>query len=818
MSKPIEDQVSELQQAIQAQEGMREMLGDDVVDATIAALQEKLAKLKSNLPEERKLVTCLFCDVVGSTRLAAERDPEEVLHIIDGALRTMRAGVEQFGGNVARYMGDGVLAFFGAPQALEGHAEQAVLAGLEIQSRTGKYEARLIQEYGLTEFKVRVGINSGYVVAGHVAGAAGEYTVIGDAVNIASRFEEAAPPGGVLVGENTFRLAGGEKTFEVEPWGEIEVKGESKPLNVYQIVRHRSRTERRITSAARAPLAGRDREMKFLKAGFENSISKKRTQVVLVEGEAGIGKSRLRQEFVHWLEVNHPATQIWLGSSFSYTSQTPYALASSLLKSALNILGTDNTEQRREKLEGGSAGLTVEQLHGLAAILALPYADDSLSELEPQARRHAIFAAFNAFCRTHAEQNKMLLIFEDIHWADEISLELIDSLVNNTRDIFFYCLMLSRSGVKHKISQSEFHKRLGTDIFTTLKLDYLTHDQTGNVIRSLLAIFDIDDDITQPIQSVTQGNPFFIEEIISSFKEDGTLEQIDGGWRLARNLKGIQVPDTVQGVLAERIDRLEPGLKSTLQHAAIIGRTFWQELLNNLVDHKVDSHLSRLADQEFVERHGRAVLVQDWEWIFRHTLVQEVAYDSVLKEIRREVHRKIAQWLEQHVTDRIEELAPMIGLHFEQGRSWGKAIAYLAMAADRSKNIYALREATSFLDRAIQLSEDNQGAVDQETMLGLLESRGEVRGLEGEFEGAVVDLGKVLEAARLEEDKPRERDLLIGLGMIYRRADDYENALMYLGQGLEAARSIGDRHGTADALYHLGRLVFRTTTKSNRTF
>jgi tetratricopeptide (TPR) repeat protein len=667
-----------------------------------------------------------------------------------------------------------------------------------------KYEAQLFQEYELSDFKVRVGINSGYVVAGHVAGAEGEYTVIGDTVNLASRFEEAAPPGEILVGENTFRLAGERDQFEVEPWGEMEVKGEPRPLSVYQILSRRPQGQSRKAAVARAPLAGREPEMKVLKDHFKEGVSRSQGQVVLVEGEAGIGKSRLRHEFVAWLDQNQSAVQVWLGRAFSYTRQTPYALASSMLKSALSILETDNVDQRRKKLDQGLSGMPVEQLHGLAAILALPYPDDSLSGLEPQARRHAIFEAFKTFCFSHAEQNQLVLIFEDVHWADDISLDLIESLVEEDHEVAFYCLLLTRPDTRTGFRYADLEGRMNAESYTTIQLDYLTHYQSGDMIRSLLPSSNVSEDIIQPILSVTQGNPFFIEEIISSFKEDGTLEPMNGGWQLARSLEGIQVPDTVQGVLAARIDRLEPDLKITLQQAAIIGRTFWQELLNNLVTKNVDSQLSKLSEQEFVERQGRAMLVQDWEWIFRHALVQEVAYDSVLKEVRREVHRNIAQWLERHGADRIEELAPAIGLHYEQGQTWDKAVGYLVKAADRSKEIFALREAASFLDRAVRLTEDNPNAVDRRTLLSTLEKRGEVRGLAGEFAGAIEDLNMVLDAARQEADKPRERDLLISLGRFYLKSDDYENAVTYLSQSLDTARGIGDRHGMADVLYHLG--------------
>ena len=811
MSKPIDEQISELEEAIRVQEGLRDSVGDDIVDATVEALREKLNALKSSSGEERKLVTCLFCDLVGSTQMAAVRDPEEVLQIVDGALREMDAAVQAYGGNVARYMGDGVLAFFGAPQALEDHAEQAILAGLDIQNRLSEYELEVKDRYGLDDLQARVGINSGYVVAGHVAGAKGEYTVIGDTVNVASRIEEAAPPRGVLVGESTFRLAGGDTHFEAREWGEISMKGQAESLEVFEIRSPIDSSSSKSIAVARAPLTGRLDELSQLQQYFQNAVTNKLPKAVAIIGEAGIGKTRMRHEFADWLFESDPSALVWLGRAFSYTSQTPFGLVGSLLKSALEISQTDNASQMREKLEVGwsaAEDLTTEHLHGLAAILALEYPDDKLSSLEPRARRNAIFDAFSAFSASYARQAHLVLILEDIQWSDDASLDLIEYLTQSVSNVPLFGLLLSRPPESFVGETPAAASRIAVGPYSEIRLRHLTPEQTSEMIQLLLSGTSIPSSMVDSIVEATQGNPFFIEEIISSLIEDGTLEAENGTWKLASKESELHVPETVQGVLAARIDRLEPDLKNVLQHAAIIGRTFWQELLASLIQQPVDDHLNKLSDQEFVEKRGRDTVVQDWEWIFRHVLVQDVAYDSVLKQLRRTVHHEIAKWLETQGADRLEELAPLLAHHFEEGQAWEKAIEYLLRAADRSRGLYALTEATIFLDRAVDLATQQVKSIDPELQFRLHETRGEVRGLAGEFDGAVDDLGLVLAVARHEGDKAKEQSLLVSLGMVYRRADDYENAMSHLSKALDVARSTDDRSGMADALYHLGSVAW----------
>jgi predicted ATPase len=328
------------------------------------------------------------------------------------------------------------------------------------------------------------------------------------------------------------------------------------------------------------------------------------------------------------------------------------------------------------------------------------------------------------------------------------------------------------------------------------------------MVQDLLKSFDLPEWLTTIITERSQGNPFFVEEIVHDLIEVGALRPANGSWQVVGGLSDLHVPDTVQGVIAARIDRLDPALKHTLQHAAMIGRTFWQQLLAELVDADVSEQLAYLSELDFVQRFGRAAFVADWEWIFRHVMVREVAHDSVLKETRRPVHAKIARWLEREGADRVEELAPALARHYVEGQIWDKAINYLTMAGKRSQNLFALSEAQRFYEQALALIEAHPEATGEGERLELLEKRGVVRGLAGDFDGAIADLDLVLRAAKDSGNRPKEQAILISQGMIYRRADDYEKATSRLSMALDAARESGDQRSLADVLFHLGSVVW----------
>ena len=804
-----EEKSQQLKNAIVALEAQRTILGDLVVEASISALQKEIASLRPAYIEERKLVSILFCDIVGSTRIAADRDPEVVLTIVNGALQEMNQAIEFFGGTVSRYMGDGILAIFGAPKAQERHAEQAIRAGLAIQDRMAVYADQLRQEHDLPNFQARVGINSGHVVGGVVGGEHGEYTVIGDAANLASRFEAAAPPGAVLVGESTYHLAGGERILDTEALVPIAVKGSLKAQRVYLVKRLHAFPK--LIGAAQAPLTGRSSEMTTLQESFQRINEQQTLAFIQVIGPAGIGKTRLRREFTAWLESSPIPHHLYLARALTFSGSTPYALASSLLKAAMNIVDTDTLEQRRENLLAGwqeIGSLSEEHLHGLAALTAVNLEKNSLDDLDPQARRDVIFESFITFWQRQAEQSLLVLVLEDTHWADELSLDLLEKLADALRNTGLLLIFISRPARRQEGRYLTLKSRLDKAFLSPIILKELDLGQTGRLVKGLLAFNEVPLDLIRGIDDKAQGNPFFIEEIVNSLLEDGSLMNQDGAWVLTKDMAAVQVPDTIQGVLATRIDRLEQDDKQILQYAAIIGRSFAQKVLAGLFEREIEGPLESLRERDFIVKSGRMALEDDWDWLFRHVLVQEVAYESVLIEIRRKTHYRIALNLESIAQDRVDELAPTMAHHFQYGQQWDRAIFYLVQAAEHAAQMFALQDALSFFDRAIDLGEAHPREIPPNTLLDIFEKRGDARALAYEFDSAEVDFRICLAEARRAGDRKREQSLLVRLGFLFRTADRLEDAVEYLQAGLEVARRSADRRAVADTLYHIGTVAW----------
>ncbi|MDX1415595.1 MAG: tetratricopeptide repeat protein, partial [Candidatus Promineifilaceae bacterium] len=349
---------------------------------------------------------------------------------------------------------------------------------------------------------------------------------------------------------------------------------------------------------------------------------------------------------------------------------------------------------------------------------------------------------------------------------------------------------------------------LEPDAYAEILLQELDTEQTGRMVRGLLAFEEVPPALLPAIDKHAQGNPFFIEEIVKTLLEDGSLIHREKGWTLTRELAEIHVPDTVQGVLAARIDRLEAGEKEVLQHAAIIGRSFPQQVLGSLFEREIESDLEVLRERDFLIKPEKEVSMDDWEWLFRHVLVQEVAYESVLIELRRKIHGRIAAILERISGDRLDELAPTLALHCERAQIWSRAIEYLVTAAERAARVFALPEALLFYDRAVELGEAHREEMSDAALLDLYENRGDVRALAYEFDGAETDYRIVLTAARQRRDHAREQRVLVHLGFLFRNADRWEESVTCLHAAQEIAREHGHLRTVADTLYHLGTVAW----------
>jgi class 3 adenylate cyclase/tetratricopeptide (TPR) repeat protein len=718
---------TELEKAIAVLEAQRVILGDAVVDAAIAPMRRQLetqeqgqqpagAEAEVQIPAERKLITILFADVVGSTALAEKLGAETTRLILDRCLRQISRAIDEFGGTVSSLMGDGLMAFFGVPQAYEDDPERAVLAASRIHQNVAGYVAELGQP-----LEVRVGINTGRVVLGEMGGAVhSEYTAMGPPVNLAARLQSAAKPGKTLLGESTARMV--RYRFHLEPVEPLDLKGFVEPVMAYEPLGELARPEpARGIPSLQSTLVGRDIELGKLvemTAGLDQGIG----GIAALIGEPGIGKSRLLQETK--LAQQNGQLRFAEGRAYSYTQDQPFSVVLDLLAELLDLAADDSPAILDLKLEATLGSLFEGDLRlvwpFLATLLGAPlppqYAD-ALSGLDPEALNARINQAVQLLVERMAAQRPLVLSFEDLHWADHGSLALIESLLLDTEHYPLLLIMLFRPDRDKPVwqlkltAETHFAHR-----YLELLLAPLDEKASAEMIENLLEATNFPGRLRDMIGERAQGNPLYVEELIRSLIEGGFLRQEGDSWQIRGQITGLEVPETLEKVIQARLDRLPQAERATLQAASVIGRRFAYRVLEGIVpaNGNLRSHLLRLQQVGMVRERSR---LPEPEYIFKHVIVQNVTYSTLLREQRRQLHKQAAETLEKLFPDRREELAGTLAGHYAAAGDNNKAISLFIQAAGRAKEIYTYEEALHFLDRARVLSEKEDTQPEEQMML-----------------------------------------------------------------------------------------------------
>ena len=656
-------------------------------------LAEKILTSRSALEGERKQVTVLFADLKGSMELLADRDPEEARKILDPVLERMMEAVHWYEGTVNQVMGDGIMALFGAPVAHEDHAVRACYAALRMQRRVNLY-ADEIRRIGGSPVQIRVGLNSGEVVVRSIGSDLHmDYTAVGQVTHLAARMEQLARPGSVLLTGETLALA--EGYAHVKPLGPVAVKGLETAMQVYELIGRGQARSRLQASAARGltRLVGRTNEMQQLAQAFERAAAG-HGQIVAVVGEAGVGKSRLFWEFTR---SHH--TRGWLlleSSSVSYGKATPYLPVIELLKSYFAIQDRDGQREIRERVLGKLLILDrgMEPLLGpLLGLLDVPVDDAAWTALDPPQRRQRTLEAVKRLLLRESQVQPLLLLFEDLHWVDAETQALLNSLIDSLPTSRILLLVNYRPEYAHIWG--------GKPAYLELRLDALQGESAEELLNTLLG----QDRTLEPLKRLlivrTQGNPFFLEESVRALVETGALLGERGGCRLARPLQTIQVPATVQAVLAARIDRMPPADKELLQVASVIGKDVSFALLEaiaELGDEELRVILDRLQTAEFLYETS---LFPDLEYTFKHALTHEVAYGSLLQGRRRALHARIVEAIEALYPERLAEQVERLAHHALRGEMWQKAVVFLRKAGQKAAERSAYREATTYFEKAL---------------------------------------------------------------------------------------------------------------------
>lgn len=672
--------------------------------------QELLKKLNAavaggGLSGERRVVTMLFCDVKGSTAAAEQLDPEDWTDVINGAFEHMIKPIYTYEGTVARLMGDAILAFFGAPIAHEDDPERAVRAGLEIVSGIKPYCEKIQERFGI-DVNVRVGINTGMVVVGTVGSDLRmEYTAMGDAINLAARMEQTAEPGTVQIAHDTYKLVA--PLFQVQELGGISVKGKDEPVLAYRVIARKASPGRvRGVAGLTSVLVGRDAEMQTLQDILE-SAQHGIGHIVCLMSEAGLGKTRLIEEIRNKWHDN-PALEWYSLSSLSYESGHAYGMFQNLVRRLNNIGWDDSAVETRAKLETMVASVEPAKRGRTAQVLEILLGLEDTSELPPlegDAFQRELFAAMEMLARAAFFAKPCVLVIDDLHWSDAASVELLLSLLPLTNELPFvllYALRPLRETPGWRVSQrasDEFSHR-----YTELKLRPLSNEDTALLVRTLLGGIEIPSDLMSKILERATGNPFFVEEVVRTLIDNGSFEREEatGQWTVTRRSKNFDIPESLQALLAARIDQLEEMTRHTLQLSAVIGRSFYLRVLAAIAEagSDLDYHLGILQRLELI---GEAARLPEVEYRFRNPLTQEVAYQSILLKQRREFHRRVAESMEELYADRLDDYASFLAHHFAAGDLYGKAIEYQRRAARRAAALYAYQDAIQQLRAAVAL-------------------------------------------------------------------------------------------------------------------
>ncbi|OGP52270.1 MAG: hypothetical protein A2Y79_13375 [Deltaproteobacteria bacterium RBG_13_43_22] len=670
--------------------------GSSVLSTSMASapkhVVERVLAVRSSLEGERKQVTVLFADAKGFAT-SEKLDPEEVHDLISPCLEFMTEEIRRYEGTMAQSLGYGLMALFGAPIAHEDAPHRALYAALAIQRRLKDFADKL-KARGI-ELALRIGINTGLVIVGRISDdLTMEYTAIGDTVTLASAMENTAVPGAIQVAENTYRQT--EGYFDFEDLGETKVQDKEQPVRTFKVIGPRPVRTRIEASLGKGltPFVGRNKELDHLMDCYEQAKDGQ-GQVVSVMGEAGMGKSRLVREFTRSL----PFTECSFleGKCLHYGDIIPYLPILDILKSCFDIHDEEDEALIKQKI-----GQRINEVGGhlipiqapIHEVLSLPVEDGEYLKLEAGKRREKVFEAIRLLLMAESQKKPLILVVDDLHWMDKTSEEFLTSFIGGLAGAKILLILLFRPDYTPAWA--------GKTYLSQIRVDQLPKKISSSLVQSILIEGEAAPDLIDLIVNKAASNPLFMEELTHNLLENGSIEKKDHTYRLSCKPADIQVPDTIQGIIAARLDRLEENLKRIIQTASVIGREFAFRILQAVTSLREDlkSSLLTLQDLEFINEKS---IFPELEYIFKHALTQEVAYTSLLLKRRRETHEQVGQAIEGIYANRLEEFYEMLAYHYALSNNSQKAYQFLKLSGDKAVKNYANWEAIRFYKEALRV-------------------------------------------------------------------------------------------------------------------
>jgi class 3 adenylate cyclase len=762
--------------------------GPDPRSYTPRHLAERILVSKAALEGERKHVTVLFADLADSTALAGRLDPEAMHQLMDRAFGHMLKAVHGYEATVNQFTGDGIMALFGAPIALEDAPRCAVMAALAMQRELLPLDEEVRTRHGV-HFRMRIGIHSGPVVVGRIGDDLRmDYTAVGDTTHLANRLQSLARPGGIVISASTERLVSG--FFERTALQPVTVKGVEAPVAAFEVTGERAVRGRieAVADTGLTPFVGRRRELDALQAAFE-SAQRGQGQVVFLVGEAGIGKSRLRYEFRKWLS-DRP--HLWIeGRCASYARSSAFHPVADAVRRRFGIEERDDDAsalaklERDEDAEGGDLRWTLPLLR---ALLSLPVGDEAVAEMDAASRRSETYRALQTRLQRSASQQPVVLVIEDLHWIDRASEEFLTFLADSVPTSRILLLFTFRPGYQHGFGDRSYHARIA--------LQALSADEMATMTRALLESEGLPEALRTLIARKAEGNPFFVEEVTQSLLEEGALQQTRTGLVLNQALADVAVPDRIQDVLMARLDRLPDEPKRALQVASVIGREFALRLLERISEagDRVPGVVDELRSLELIyEKSSHPELA----FMFKHALTHEVAYESILMQRRKALHLLVGASIEELYRDRLAEHYEALALHFLAAEDWERALHYHELAASKATAAYANQSVAEYCRTALEIADRIGSDVPDARRRALEERLGLACWLVSDFRASGQAYRR---AAALTPDPAGQATLLAGAAYSFLWGHDYEQERAAAAEALLLAREHGNAPAEAVAL------------------
>jgi class 3 adenylate cyclase/tetratricopeptide (TPR) repeat protein len=767
-----------------------------------AGITEKILSQRDKIEGERKQVTVMFCDMKGFTPLAAKLGPEEMYGMMDHVYEILIHKVHDYEGTVNEMTGDGVMALFGAPIALEDAPQRAIRSAMAIHREVTRFNEKVKQEKrDIPPLKMRVGIHTGPVVVGTLGNDLRvEFKAVGDTVNLASRMESLAEPGTTYVSDDTFKLT--EGLFRFEALGEKEIKGKDKPLKVYQVIAPSSRRTRFDVSAERGltPFVGRERELELLLDGFERS-KEGRGQAISIISDAGIGKSRLLYEFRK--TVTNEYVTFLEGRCLSYSRNVAYHPVVDVLKANFDIQDNDTDQEIREKVTAGLKVLKVDEASTLPYLLELLSVKESGIEkipMSPEARKDRTLEALKRIVLKGSELRPLIMAIEDLHWMDRSSEDAFRGLLGNISGSKIFLIFTYRPEFVHTWSSRSYHSQV--------TLNKLSNRESLTMLSYLLKTEDVDKNLQEIVLEKTEGIPFFIEEFIKSLKDLRIIECRNGSFQIIQDLRTVAIPSTIHDVIMARVDSLPEATRELLRTASAIEREFSHELIKRVTgppEQELLSHLSTLKDSELLYERG---IYPNSTYIFKHALTREVIYDSILSRTKKQLHNLIADAIEQIYKSNLDEHYGSLTKHYIAGESFAKGAEYAKLAAKRAAKKVALNDAIAYTKERVKAIEQLPRGDDTEKML--IDAR---TGLGNYYSSALLPIPAreavepILPLALKHSNKRRLAQIYAILGSYYySNEEDLPKGLDYLDKAMKIGVEVNDLMAIMTANHALGHI------------